>query len=256
MPVIALVQGNGQMRAAFRQGLKGSRLRLSVCRSRRHLDLVLSSKVVDAIVLELSDEHSGDVEELRSRYPGIPLFLGARFRPSDGTVLLGYWQKRCTNLLVEGVDDCAAAELVAAVGATARRAAALARAPKLLRLTEPLQLRVWSEVLWRADSRITTSDLARSVSVSREYLSREFAAGGAPNLKRVIDLARTLWATDLLTNPGYSVATVSRVLGYSSPSHLAASVWRIAGAKPRELPRLGFGGVLSRFVKGRTRSRV
>jgi AraC-like DNA-binding protein len=159
------------------------------------------------------------------------------------------------DFLVEPVDDAAAAELVAARGATAQRAAALADAPRLLRLTEPLQLRTWAEVVWRPDSKLTTGELARTFSVSREYLSREFGAGGAPNLKRVIDLARVLCAADLLANPGYTVATVSRVLGYSSTSHFGGCVRRICGSHPAELPGLGLRGVLARFLEGRTRSR-
>jgi len=46
-----------------------------------------------------------------------------------------------------------------------------------------------------------------------------------------------------------------RILGYASPSHLAASSRRVAGAAPAELRDLGPGGVLARFVRGRTRSR-
>jgi len=92
--------------------------------------------------------------------------------------------------------------------------------------------------------------------VTREHLSREFGAGGAPNLKRVIDLARAACAADLLGNPGYSVQCVVRILGYASPSHLAGTARRVAGATPMELRELGPQGVLTRFLRGRTRSRV
>ena len=101
-----------------------------------------------------------------------------------------------------------------------------------------------------------TGQVAEALQVSREHLSREFGAGGAPNLKRLIDLARTACAADLLGNPGYTVGAVVRILGYASPSHLTSAARRVAGASAQELRSLGPGGVLQRFVRGRTRSRV
>src|SRR5947199_368412 len=70
------------------------------------------------------------------------------------------------------------------------------------------------------------------------------------------DLARTACAADLLGNPGYSVRQVVRILGYASPSHLAGAARRVAGATPQELRELGPRGVLTRFLRGRTRSRI
>ncbi|OGU31371.1 MAG: hypothetical protein A3K13_04650 [Gemmatimonadetes bacterium RIFCSPLOWO2_12_FULL_68_9] len=139
--------------------------------------------------------------------------------------------------------------------ASAARVATLAGAPRLLRLTDILQERAWGEVMRRIGGKLRTTDIARSLKVSREHLSRQFGAGGAPNLKRVIDLARAATAADLLANPGYSVRAVARILGFASASHLAGAARRVAGVSARELPRLGPRGVLAAFVRGRTRSR-
>src|SRR5207248_6646515 len=114
----------------------------------------------------------------------------------------------------------------------------------------------WEEVLRRVALPIKTVHLAAALRVTREHLSREFAAGGAPNLTRVIDLARTAWAADLLGNPGYTVRSVVRILGYASPSHLAGAARRVAGTTPHELRAVGPRGVLQRFIRGRTRSGV
>ena len=127
---------------------------------------------------------------------------------------------------------------------------------RLLRLTEPLQQRAWSEVLRRTGGPLRATEVARALRLSREHLSRQFGAGGAPNLKRVIDLARTATAADLLRNPGYSVRSVARILGFSSASHLAGSARRVAGVAPRDLAALGPPGVLAAFLAGRTRSRA
>src|SRR5207302_3998440 len=129
------------------------------------------------------------------------------------------------------------------------RREALADEPKLLRLTDRLQLAAWDEVLRRVGSPTQTRQVAAALRVTREHLSREFAAGGAPNLKRVIDLARTACAADLLGNPGYSVRAVVRILGYASSSHLAGAAQRVAGATPQELAQVGPRGVLLRFLR-------
>jgi AraC-like DNA-binding protein len=92
--------------------------------------------------------------------------------------------------------------------------------------------------------------------VSREHLSRQFGAGGAPNLKRVIDLTRVACAAQLLANPGYSVPIVVRVLHFASSSHLSSTSRRIANVPTRGLGELGPAGVLQAFVKGNTRSRL
>jgi len=47
-----------------------------------------------------------------------------------------------------------------------------------------------------------------------------------------------------------------RILGYASPSHLAGAARRVAGASPQELREAGPRGVLQRFLRGRTRSRI
>ena len=127
-----------------------------------------------------------------------------------------------TGVLVEGVDNALSGEWIAARTAQVARREALRDAPKVLRLTDRLQLAAWEEVLRRVAAPITTGQLAHALRVTREHLSREFAAGGAPNLKRVIDLARAACAADLLGNPGYSVRGVVWILGYASSSHLAA----------------------------------
>ena len=135
------------------------------------------------------------------------------------------------------------------------RLGALEGAPRILRLVDRLQLLAWDEVLHGVAGPLRTATIATALGVSREHLSRQFGAGGAPNLKRVIDLARTATAADLLANPGYSVRAVAGILGFASASHLAGASRRIAGVTARRLPDLGPRGVLAAFVRGRTRSR-
>ena len=76
------------------------------------------------------------------------------------------------------------------------------------------------------------------------------------DLKRVIDLTRVACAAQLLRSPGYRIAAVVRVLHFTSASHLAGTVRRIANVAPSALGALGPRGVLQAFARGNTRSRV
>ena len=111
-------------------------------------------------------------------------------------------------------------------------------------------------MLGEVERPIRTTTLAKRLRISREHLSRQFGAGGAPNLKRVIDLTRVACAAQLLGNPGYSVPTVVRILHFASPGHLANTARRIANVSSSGLGALGPRGVLAAFVRGNTRSRV
>ncbi|NIM52437.1 MAG: helix-turn-helix domain-containing protein [Gemmatimonadales bacterium] len=256
MAVIPVVHRNGAVRAAIRRGLPRRGFRVVACRSLERAVTVLRRELVDAVVVDVRNGLADGTFQHFRGFPRIPIFALSAFRPDDGALIMSCRRSGVCALLVEGVDDPALGELIAARCASRVRRAALADGPRLLRLTEPVQLRTWEEVLARAGAATTTADIARALRRTREHLSREFAAGGAPNLKRVIDLARVAWAADLLVNPGYSVTEVAKILGYASASHLTGSARRVAGVTAVELGRLGPHGVLQRFAWGRTRSRL
>ncbi len=256
MPLVPVVHRSDTLRSAIRRGLPRRGWRVERCASVERLERVFAHRLVDAVVVDVRTEWGDTLRHLVDRFPRIPFFALSAFKPDDGTLLIACRRAGMVGILVEGVDDGAAGEMIRGRAASSRRRAALADAPRVLRLTEPLQLRAWDEVLARVGTRTTTSHVARALRRTREHLSREFGAGGAPNLKRVIDLARTAWAADLLANPGYTVASVAGLLDFASPSHLAECARRVTGVPPAELPALGPRGVLARFVRGRTRSRL
>lgn len=254
--VVPVLHRNVPLRAVIRRGLPRRTHRVIGCRSPDHAEEVLRCHLVDAVVVDVTQSWAEPAFRLARLFPRVPVFALSPFRPDDGRLLAACREAGFRDTLVEGVDDPVVGELISGRTASTERRGALADAPRLLRLAEPVQRRVWDEVLTRAAGPITTTDIAGAIGYTREHLSREFAAGGAPNLKRIIDLARAAWAADLLANPGYTVAAVARILGYSSPSHLAGSARRVAGVTAHELGGLGPRGVLQRFVRGRTRSRL
>lgn len=256
MPAIAVVHRNVALRTAIRRSLPRRGVRLVSCRTVERVYTVLFREIVDAVVLDVRRMGVEDAVEIAAEFPGIPVFAFSQFRPDDGPLIARCYDGGLRGVLVQGVDDGIVGDVVMAHSASRSCREALSAAPKLLRLTEPIQLMVWNEVLTRVGQTTTTADIAESIGRSREFVSREFAAGGAPNLKRVIDLVRTAWAAALLKNPAYTVRVVSELLKYSSPSHLAGCAKRIAGVAPGELAKLGPNGVLQRFKRGRTRSRI
>jgi AraC-like DNA-binding protein len=240
---------------ALRRSLpKGSPAVVS-CRSSGSLRRLLETRLVDALVLAPQPGSLSELADLRRQLPGIPIVAYAAFRPDDGELLLACRRHALASLAVEGVDDPVVGEMVARVSMTAERRRALADAPRMLRLTEALQREAWNVLLGEVERPMRTTVLASRLAVSREHLSRQFGAGGAPNLKRVIDLTRIACAAQLLANPGYSIPSVVRLLHFASSSHLSSTARRIANVPTSGLGNLGPRGVLASFVRGNTRSR-
>ncbi len=252
---VPVMHSDPSTREVVRRGIRGCGLQIASCKTFDRIGKLLDECLVDAILVGLRDARVEDVIALRLNFPSIPLFAFCAARADDGHAVLAC-QKAGVYILVTGVDEPIAGELVSTGSAAAIRRAELSEAPRLLRLTEPIQVRAWDEILTGVGSIVRTAALAERLGVSREHLSREFAAGDAPNLKRVIDLARLACAAQMLVNPGYNVGRVARILGYSSPSHLAGSSARITGLRPSALAAIGPKGVLHRFRNGRTRSRL
>lgn len=254
-PVVPVFHPRREARRAVKLGYPRGAGSVRLCRTLQAVERLLHQRLVDAVVLDVRSCAAAGLA-LPARYPRIPMYVLTAIRPDDGSLLASCQRAGFAGVLVEGVDNAVAGEWIAARTAQVARRAELADAPRLLRLTDRLQLAAWDEVLRRAGAPTQTGQVALALRVTREHLSREFGAGGAPNLKRVIDLARAACAADLLGNPGYTVRAVVRILGYASPSHLAGAARRVAGVTPHELRELGPRGVLVRFLRGRTRSRI
>lgn len=255
MPAVAALLESRAALVALRRTMPKGGPSVVSCRTPAALHRLLDKRLVDAVVLAPQPAFLPELSDLRARLPFIPLVAYAPFRPDDGALLLAC-RDAVSSVAVEGVDDPIVGELVMRASITAERRRALAEAPRMLRLTEPLQRAAWDVLIGEVERPIRTSVLASRLRISREHLSRQFGAGGAPNLKRVIDLTRVACAAQLLGNPGYSVPAVVRILHFASASHLANTARRIANVSSQGLGTLGPRGVLAAFVRGNTRSRV
>lgn len=255
MAVVAALLDHRTTRTALRRSLPRGAGTLVTCRSEAGLRRTLRSRLVEAVVVAPRLLPLLRIRALSNEFPAVPFFVAAGLRPDDGE-LLAACAKAGVEVLVEGVDDAVAGELVARKSTQAARRRALGDAPRLLRLRTPLQRDVWHLLVGLADRPLRTATLAARLGVTREHLSRQFAVEAAPNLKRVIDLTRVAAAAQLLGDPGHTANDVATILGFASASHLNRTSRRISGVGTRRLGDLGPRGVLEAFARGKTRSRV
>jgi AraC-like DNA-binding protein len=226
------------------------------CRTVARFRRLLETNILDAAVLGVRAAQQVDLAAVARRFPSVPLVIYGAIRADQASVLKELYERGAATVLVEGVDDPVVGELVVRDGYLARRRLELSELARRLRLTEPLQQRAFDRLLARVGMRTSTGALATALGVSREHLSRQFAAGGAPNLKRVIDLLQVLAAHDLLGNPGYPVESTVRLLGFADESHLRAVISRLVRLPLREFRRSSRAELQRRFVARGTRSRA
>jgi AraC-like DNA-binding protein len=254
MTVAALLDSQAAL-SALRRTLPAEYGPVRGCRTDAALERVIVTQLVDSMVVGTRSHRSPAMVSIRSRFPAIPVVVYGTVKPDHGAQLLDLDGGRVQALLVEGIDDAVAGEVVARSGWLATRRQTLADVPRLLRLTEPLQRRAFDVLLSHAGGAAPTAAVAQRLRVSREHLSRQFGAGGAPNLKRVIDLLQVLAARDLVANPGFRLATVTTLLGWSNPRHLAVVVKRIFRLSLRDWRTATSPELIRRFLSGGGRSR-
>lgn len=249
-PVLCTMLRRDRARALVRTAFPRRRAQLTAVRSRDELQQLLTTQLVDAVILDGGlGEEVGAVLPLAGDFPSAPFFLVTALLPTDAPLVARAIECGCADILVEGVDDAATRVLLQQRGFSPRFDRALAEPPPVLGLESVLQRQVWRSLVRRAGRPVRTDQLAQEQGMSREHLSRSFAAGRAPTLKRVIDLVRVLAAAELAKNPGFDVRDVATVLGFASSSHLSGTTQRLVGAKASSLSRLRTVDLLDRFLQ-------
>ncbi|HKP30450.1 MAG TPA: helix-turn-helix domain-containing protein [Gemmatimonadales bacterium] len=226
------------------------------CHGAPRLRRALEDRVLDAIVIGQKALRSEELLQLRGQFPALPIVVYGTFKPDDGDLLARLdGPGGVAAVAVEGVDDALVGEIVRRAALSTERRRLLISAPRYLRLSEPIQQRAWSMLVGSVALPVRTDEVAKWMGTSREHLSRQFAAGGAPNLKRVIDMLRVVTATQLLANPGYTIADVARLLGFASTAHFGLTVNRIAKVETTDLRRIPPARIFEAFVRHSMRSR-
>ena len=230
-----------------------------VVRNADELRATFAERFIDAVVVDLASGNDGawEAATVAREFPSVPFLALSAVRATD---VIGV-AKACgpmefADVIVEGGEEEVAAELLTSWAFTTRFVAALTPAAEPLGLRTPLQRTVWTAILRHGGRAVQTSALAAEVGLTREHLSRQFSAGGAPNLKRVIDFVRILGAAELAKNMGHDLPDLVRVLGFASPTHLSATCQRVVGIRSLSLARLRSQDLIERFLaSGGSRSR-
>lgn len=257
MPAIVAYAQRERARGLIKSAFPRRRARVVMTRTLDDFEAAFKHNLVDAAVVDVgaAQEDTWRVAARAREYPSVPFFGILALRAAEGPALAQCATCEFVDVLVDGVDDAAARELVCQSSFSARFARALDDSPAALRLATPLQQGAWRFIVAHAGRPVRTSVLADTLRVTREHLSRSFSAGNAPNLKRIIDLVRIMAAAELSKNPGYDLRDVATILGFASTSHLSSTAMRVVGTKPTSLTRLRTVDLVERFVKGHGRSR-
>jgi AraC-like DNA-binding protein len=256
-PAVVLFATRERARTVARAAFPRRRARLLLARSPQELENTFRTSLVDAAIVDLAaaGEETWRAARLAREFPSVPFFGLTTLRASESPALAQVAALDFADVLVESVDDTVLRHLVLREAFSTRFATALYDPPEALELSTPLQQATWRCIVGWAGRPVRTQVLADSLRVTREHLSRTFAAEGAPNLKRVIDLVRLIAAAELAKNPGYDVRDVAEVLDFASSSHLSSTAQRIVGTKPTSLARLRAVDLVDRFTRGHGRSR-
>jgi AraC-like DNA-binding protein len=257
LPVVVLHTTRDRARSLVRAAFPRRRARLLLSRTPDEMEASFRSELVDAAIVDLASasDDTWRAAGLALEFPSTPFFGLLALRAVETPTLAQCVTLDFADVLVESVDDTVCRDLVLRSGFSARFASALHDPPVALALDTPLQQAAWRGIVAWAGRPVRTQLLAGALGVTREHLSRTFAADESPNLKRVIDLVRLIAAAELAKNPGYDVRDVAAVLDFASSSHLSSTAERVVGTKPASLSRLRAVDLVDRFTRGHRRSR-
>jgi AraC-like DNA-binding protein len=257
-PHVLALASRDRARDLLKRAFPRRRGKLTMARTVAEFAAAFKKSLVDAVIVDFAHptEEVWKGAALARDYPSVPFFALTPLRVSDTAALARCVDGDFADVLVEGMDDGAVRELVMPQSFTARFGEALNDAHLSLGLDNRIQERAWRAIVAQGGRTVRTETIAAELHVTREHLSRSFAAAGSPNLKRIIDLVRLIAAAELAKNPGYDVTEVARVLEFASPSHLTSTAQRIVGTRSTSLARLRTGDLMERFRQGRGRSRA
>jgi transcriptional regulator GlxA family with amidase domain len=258
LPSLVTYLVRDRAKALVRVAFPRRRWKIISTRSAEELEAVFRRVMVDAAIIDMGapDEDTWKAAAFAAEFPSAPFFAIMPLRPTDTPAAARCAGLGFIDLIVEGIDENSARELVLPYAFSSRFHRAIGDPPSTLGLTTPLQRSAWDVIVAHSGRPVTTKELAKVVGLSREHLSRNFAKPGAPNLKRVIDLVRLIAAAELAKNPGHDIRDIARILDFASSSHLAVTAQRIFGTRPASLARLRTVDLVDRFAQGRTRSRA
>jgi hypothetical protein len=186
LPLVVLYTTRERARTMMRAAFPRRRARLLLTRTPDELEHAFRSALVDAAIIDLAgaQDDTWRAASLAREFPSMPFFGLTTLRPAEAPALAQCAALDFADVLVEAVDDPMHRDIVLRHAFSTRFAEALREPPASLALDTPLQRSAWQGIVRWGGRPVRTQSLADALGVTREHLSRTFAADGAPNLKR------------------------------------------------------------------------
>lgn len=227
-----------RFRGLVRGALTRRQWRLTTTRRPDRFTSVLRAELVDVALIDLGASGASDIAALARDLPMIPFIGYAPFGVNDAGTIAAAAELGFAEVLAESIDDTMLGPVASELAFSSRFRAVLREPPPILGLGGELQTHAWQVIVSFAGRAVSTQEVAERCAVSREHLSRTFAANNAPTLKEAIDLVRLLAAAQLAKCPAYDLGDVSRLLGFASASQLTRMARRVLGRGASSLARL------------------
>src|SRR5256885_1084568 len=149
MPTLVVRLERERARALVRAGFPRRKWKIITTRSAEELEAVFRRVLVDAALIDLGapDEDIWKAAAFAAEFPSTPFFAILPLRPTDTPAVA-----RCAGLgfidvIVDGIDDNVARDLVQPHAFSSRFQQALVDPPHTLALTTPLQKSAWEVVV-------------------------------------------------------------------------------------------------------------
>ena len=201
---------------------------------------VIRGQPIDMAVVDPllgSEARAYEIQQLRHRFPSLPLMLYTELSPATAAVLLDLGRVGIQRVVFHRFED-APASLKSAIDAELERSVShevmklLSRALRDL----PGPLRHGIEAMLHAPGEgLTVVALAERAQMTRRSCERWFQRVGLPSPRVVMVLARLLYAHRLLLDPGYTVEDVALKLGYGKVKTLQMQLRAVFGNTAGEL---------------------
>src|SRR5688572_23987721 len=156
LPSIVAFVPRDRTRTMMKAAFPRRRCRLLLVRTAADFNDAFRKELVDAAIVDVTAAHdeTWTVAHFAREYPSAPFFALATMRAAEGPAIAQCAELEFADVLVEGVDDACARELVTRRGFSGRFAAALETPPPALALTTPVQHKAWEFIVAHAGRRV------------------------------------------------------------------------------------------------------
>lgn len=206
------------------------------------LDSLVRERPLDVVVVDPGFQgkpQTSEIGRFRERFPSLPLVVYTAFAPASMRTLVELTRIGVHQVVIQRFDDAPARFL--AVLERQRHSALgdrlLVRLERsLARLPASLSHAIQQLFSLSLDYREVT-DLALASSLPERTMYRQLNLAGIASPRLVLAASRLLRAYASMRDPGYSLAEVSKKLGFSSPWYFTRQMRALTGLTPRVVRR-------------------